>query len=101
MAITLGYQDDDYFNTTPDLTQLAGLQFGDSLLSNTFAAVEGINLSLGSLNSTEGLKQDDTDIGTVPSIGILVTTTTLRALVDSELPAGEGGPSTTQIWKTG
>jgi hypothetical protein len=105
MAITLSDQDDDNINVSAYVLELSDVAAGDSTQSLSFDDINDIQLQGILIDAGKNVQQDDDqDTGTVPQYSIAVGDTPLKALIDSELPAGGGGPSgpsTTQIWKTG
>lgn len=90
--------DEDYNELPTSYT----IQIADSFSTITIGDTPAIPLSILSTNTSSTNYALDEDYSEQSaSFNFLVATTYVRTAKESELPQGEGGPTTVQIWRTG
>jgi hypothetical protein len=103
LATTLVYTDND--DRLYNGAELIGLINSDSTQNKVLGDVSSVPTSVLSTNVGNSNYSLDEDFSTLAGkYTVINTASPFKALTDSELPAGEGGgggPTTTQIWKTG
>jgi hypothetical protein len=83
------------------LGALFSISMGDSNAQFIGLGTNGVQLALSTNPFTTTIPVDEDFAANGAFFTFIVGKSPLKALADNELPSGEGGPTTVQIWKTG